>query len=103
MAGSRLARKVAEAIATYRAEPPELRAEFEAGLVAALEALAAANKLSPDTARMLKEVLGQIFVDGYVAGAWGKVHAALAESAPAIYARVKDRLPSATSSNPLAL
>ncbi|MFL5381288.1 MAG: hypothetical protein ACJ8GN_02055 [Longimicrobiaceae bacterium] len=103
MAGSRLGRKVAEAIATYRREPPELRAEFEAGLVAALEALAAANKLGPDTARMLKDVLGQIFVEGYVGGSWAKVHAALAEEAPAIYVRVKDRLPSATSSNPLAL
>jgi hypothetical protein len=103
VAGSRLARKVAEAIATYREEPAELRAEFETGLVAALEALAAANRHSRDTARMLKEALGQIFVDGYVAGAWPKVHAALAAEAPALYERVKDRLPSATSSNPLAL
>jgi hypothetical protein len=103
VAGSRLARRVAEAISTYREEPAELRAEFEAGLVAALEALAAANRLSPDTARMLKEALGQIFVDGYVGGSWAKVHAALATEAPALYERVKDRLPSATSSNPLAL
>lgn len=103
MAGSRLARKVAEAIATYRQEPAELRAEFETGLVAALEALAAANRLSPDTARMLKEALGQIFVDGYVGGSWVKVHAALASEAPVLYAKVKDRLPSATSGNPLAL
>jgi hypothetical protein len=102
---SRLSRKVAEAIAVYRREPPELRAQFEAALVGTLEAFDLIGKgFSPETGKILKEAIGQIFVDGYVGGAWAKVHAALAEEAPAIYVRVKDRLPGAGSGhNPLAL
>jgi hypothetical protein len=102
---SRLSRKLAEAVAVYRREPPELRAQFEHALVSTLEAFDVLGKgFSPDTGKILKEAIGQIFVDGYVGGAWSKVHAALAEEAPAIYVRIKDRLPSAgTGNNPLAL
>jgi hypothetical protein len=101
---SRLGRKLAEAITAYRAEPLKLRDEFEGGLLGALDCLACTSRLSPDTGRLLKEALGQIFVDGYVGGNWAKVHQALAEEAPAIYERVKDRLPRVDASNsPLAL
>jgi hypothetical protein len=66
---SRLSRKLGEAVSVYRREPPELRAQFEHALVSTLEAFDVLGKgFSPDTGKILKEAIGQIFVDGYVGG-----------------------------------
>jgi hypothetical protein len=102
---SRLGRRVAEAVAAYQGLEPGLRRRFEAGLEAARDALVVVSDEIPKPVRnALLEATAMAFVEGYVAGAWGKVHAALAEAAPELYQAVKSLLPDAKSGNhPLAL
>jgi len=104
VAGTRLSRKVAEAREAYSAEPPELRARFEAGLEAAKECLSSGDEISRRTRKALFEAVAMGFVEGYVGGAWSKVHAALREEAPELYEQLKELLPDAsTGDHPLAL
>lgn len=101
---SRLGRKVAEAIDAYGGLAPELRERFEAGLLAARDALQSADEIPKHARVALLEAIAMAFVEGYVGGAWGKVHSALREQAPALYMAVRELLPDATSGNhPLAL
>jgi len=101
---SRLGRKVAEAVDAYAGLDLELRERFEAGLLAARDALASADEIPKHARTALLEAIAMAFVEGYVGGAWGKVHAALREQAPALYMAVRELLPDATSGNhPLAL
>lgn len=101
---TRLGRKVAEARGAYLCEPAELRARFEAGLTAAAECLRSSDEISRRTRKALLEVIAMGFVEGYIGGAWRKVHDALREEAPALYEQVKELLPNAeTGDHPLAL
>ena len=101
---TRLGRKIAEARAAYLAEPAELRARFEAGLAAALPCLSSSDEINQRTRKALFEAFAMGFVEGYVGGAWAKVHEALASESPELYAQVKELLPDAkTGNHPLAL
>jgi microcompartment protein CcmL/EutN len=100
---TRLGRTVARAVASYRGEPAEVRARFEAGLAAARDSLVHSEEISKPTRQVLIDAVVMIFVEAYVGSSWGKVHAALAESVPELYAQVKDLLPSGTGDSPLAL
>jgi hypothetical protein len=103
-AGTRLGRKVSDAVAAYEALEPDLRKRFEAGLLAARDALSTADEIPAHARRALLEAIAMAFVEGYVGGAWGKVHLALAESAPGLYEAVRELLPDAKSGHhPLAL
>jgi hypothetical protein len=91
---SRLARKVAETSAAYKAMSPELRARFEAGLVAAKDALAVVTEEIPPPLRTLfLDVLMMGIMEGKIAGKWAKVHQAVAEGAPEIYPHVREIIP----------
>jgi hypothetical protein len=102
--GTRLGRKVNDAVTAYLELEPDLRKRFESGLLAARDALSTADEIPANARKALLEAIAMAFVEGYVGGAWGKVHLALAESAPGLYEAVKELLPNAkTGSHPLAL
>jgi hypothetical protein len=102
---SRLQRQVAAARASYeRDNAPDVRADLEAGLLAAAQSLTTRKRLSPATETELKRAVGMIVSDGVVGGAWWKVHSALAEEWPELYRHVKDVLPDArTGDQPFSL
>lgn len=100
---TRLGRKVAEAVAAYAGLPAELRARFETGLGAARDALSSADDLPVHARRALLEVAGMILTEGFIAGSWHKVHAALAEEAPEMYQAVRELLPRADGTSDLGI
>jgi hypothetical protein len=101
---TRLGRRVAEALTAYKAEPADVRARFEAGLVAARDCLVHSEEISKGTRDVLLDAVLAIFMEAYVGvGGWAKVHAALAEAVPDLYVQIKELLPDGAGRSPLAL
>lgn len=91
---TRLGRKIADARAGYLALGPELRARFQAGLIAAKDALAVVSDEIPIPLRgLFIDVLLMGVTEGKIAGKWSKVHQAIAEGAPELYPHVRELIP----------
>jgi hypothetical protein len=98
---SRSARKIAEAVRSYRADASSNgRRGFEEGVRGALAILSSQTALPASTRDRITDAAISLLVD-FVGGGWPKVRRALEEGAPELYQRLKDHLPSG-SDLPLA-
>lgn len=96
MKGSRLERRVAEAIAGYEALPEDFRRRFETALAAAKEALSVSEEiktLAPGLGRQFMECFMMALSDGKIGGNWTKVHEAIAAGAPRLYPAIERIIP----------
>jgi len=93
---SRLQREIEVALEYYRAEPEEARHRVEEAMRICVRTLTGADLISGKTKEVFRGVVESVIMTGFLSsGGWAKVHAALAAAAPALYAELKEVLPSA--------